>query len=269
MKQFTRHSLATLISATVVSGFSVAHAETNPFAFTELNSGYMQVATAETQSAPVAAPAKTTETPAPAAKSAGHCPEGKCGEMMKPQAAAAKTTEAKCGESKCGAMMQDGKMKPGMEASCGGMMKGKEGSCGMMGNMSQMDHGNAAAATAPKTAEAKCGESKCGAMMQDGKMKSGMEASCGAMMKGKEAACGNVKPATAEKAAATETKPAAPVAKAAPSTPTPAAAPRATANKTTEGQCAAVIEQTHDKPHELSTQLDKRPWGNRKAVVNP
>jgi hypothetical protein len=29
-------------------------------------------------------------------------------------------------------MMEDGKMKAGMEASCGAMMKGKEGACGMM-----------------------------------------------------------------------------------------------------------------------------------------
>jgi uncharacterized low-complexity protein len=41
-----------------------------------------------------------------------------------------------------------------------------------------------------KTAEASCGEGKCGGMMKNGKMSKGMESSCGAMMKGKEGACG-------------------------------------------------------------------------------
>jgi uncharacterized low-complexity protein len=56
-----------------------------------------------------------------------------------------KAAEAKCGEGKCAGMMEDGKMKKGMEGACGEMMKGKEGACGEM-----------------KAAEGKCGEGKCG-----------------------------------------------------------------------------------------------------------
>jgi len=41
-----------------------------------------------------------------------------------------KGKEGKCGEGMCGGMMQDDKMKKGMEGMCGDMMKGKEGACG-------------------------------------------------------------------------------------------------------------------------------------------
>ncbi|TAN66166.1 MAG: hypothetical protein EPN17_14550 [Methylobacter sp.] len=68
-------------------------------------------------------------------------------------------------------------------ASMGGMAKPKaaEGACA--GNKKP---------EAAKATEGKCGESKCGAMMQGDKMKPGMEAACGAMMKGKEGSCGNM-----------------------------------------------------------------------------
>lgn len=107
-------TIALAASAVLTAGIaltpSLASADTaNPFASTELSSGYMQVA------------------------------EGKCGGDMK------KDAEAKCGadmkdaEAKCGADMKDKaeKMKEGKcgEAKCGADMKDKaekmkEGKCG-------------------------------------------------------------------------------------------------------------------------------------------
>ncbi len=79
-------------------------ADTNPFAATEMSSGYMQLAGAE-----------------------GKCGEGKCGEGKKAEG------EGKCGEGKkaegegkCG----EGKKAEG-EGKCGESKKGKsEGKCG-------------------------------------------------------------------------------------------------------------------------------------------
>lgn len=115
MKKLNKTPLATAIGAVVVSAFATTatHAETNPFAMTELSQGYMQVAEAN-----------ENYTVKPFPKNA---------------------KEAACGEGKCGSMMDDDKMKKGMEGACGGMMKGKEGACGMK-----------------KTTEGKCGEGKCG-----------------------------------------------------------------------------------------------------------
>jgi uncharacterized low-complexity protein len=271
MKKLNRFSLTTVIGAAVVSSFSAtANAESSPFAMDELANGYMQAQAKTSTAAPAAAtakPAATTVAPA-AAKTGGSCAEGKCGDMMN-KPAAEKMAEAKCGESKCGAMMENGKMKQGMEMSCGAMMKGKEGACGDMmgqataaapaakaaemscGGMMKGKEGSCgdmvkpAAAPAAKSAEGKCGESKCGAMMENGKMKKGMEASCGAMMKGKEGACGDmVKPAATANSA-----------------PLPENAPD---HKLVEGQCAAVKEITLEKPkHDVSKDANT-PWGNRK-----
>ncbi len=304
MKKFHKTSLATVIGAAVVSGFTAnVNAETNPFAMAELANGYMQTA-ANNTTAP-AAPAAQTAPATPAhdmathhteAKTGGTCAEGKCGAMMKDKegsggemkhapaaaAASAKTEEGKCGEGMCGSMMESGHMKPGMEMSCGAMMKGKEGSCGNMA---------APAATTEHAESAKAHEG----MMQDGHMKSGMdmksgmEMSCGAMMKGKEGSCGEMvhKPAAETAAPAAVHAPVAapaPAAVAKPATPAPAvakpaqaapakpaAAPvRETANKVVEGQCAAVKEETHEasKHHEIENKANA-PWGNRKKVVNP
>ena len=59
---------------TSLASTTVANAAENPFAMSELSSGYMVAGTAE-----------------------GKCGEGKCGEGMKKEA------EGKCGEGKCGA----------------------------------------------------------------------------------------------------------------------------------------------------------------------
>ena len=93
----------TLIGTAVVSAFgtTVAQAEAESFGVTELSSGYMQLAAADTD-----------KKPAKGEKS--------------------KKKEGKCGDGKCGSMMEDGKMKKGQEGKCGDMMKGKEGACGDM-----------------------------------------------------------------------------------------------------------------------------------------
>lgn len=130
MKKMNKSPLAAAMGAAVISTLSVAaHADANPFGMTELNSGYMQVAEGE-----MACGANMGGMD----KSGGHPPanktaEGACaGQKTSPAAAPAKAAEGKCGEGKCGGMMDDGKMKKGMESACGAMMKGKEGSCGDM-----------------------------------------------------------------------------------------------------------------------------------------
>ncbi len=95
----------------------------------------------------------------------------------------------KTGEMACGASMNMEKpMNKAAEGACAGAKKTE-----------------VQPAPAAKTAEGKCGEGQCGAMMEGGKMKKDMEGSCGAMMKGMEGACGAMgktateQPPTAEK----------------------------------------------------------------------
>jgi uncharacterized low-complexity protein len=137
MKKTNKTPFAAAMGTAFLSTFAAtaANAETNPFAMTDMNNGYMQVAEAS----------KSGEA-MPGMKE-GSCGEGKCGGAMqsapktvegacagnKPAPkAAGKATEGKCGEGMCGAMMEGGKMKKGMENMCGAMMKGKEGACGAM-----------------------------------------------------------------------------------------------------------------------------------------
>jgi uncharacterized low-complexity protein len=117
MKKTFKTPFAVTVGAAVISSFAAtaAQAEANPFGMTELSSGYMQVAEMKC-GAEMKMPA------APATKMS----EGTCA-GNKPTA---KAKEGSCGEGKCGAMMQDGKMKAGLEKACGAMMKGKEGACG-------------------------------------------------------------------------------------------------------------------------------------------
>ncbi|MDF1583234.1 MAG: hypothetical protein RQ733_11925 [Methyloprofundus sp.] len=187
MKKTTK-TLTTLGTA-LASSFaaSAVNAESNPFAMTELSSGYMQLAQAD------------------------KAEEMQCGSKMKMD----KKTEAACGEGKCGSMMANGKMKKGLEQSCGAMMKGKEGACGDLQEkastgkvknkgftVNKSGWGNKKASEMKKMDMSKDMDMKsemnrdkgmqgmCGGMMQDGKMKQGMEHKCGAMMKGKEGMCG-------------------------------------------------------------------------------
>lgn len=127
MKKINKTPLAAAMGAALISTFAAtaANAEANPFGMTELTSGYMQVAEAD-------AGKKTGEMSCGAAMGGMEkpkAPEGSCAGNKKPAAAgaASKTTEGSCGD-----MMKDGKMKPGLEHSCGAMMKGKEGACGDM-----------------------------------------------------------------------------------------------------------------------------------------
>ncbi|MDP3332141.1 MAG: hypothetical protein Q8Q40_11515 [Methylococcaceae bacterium] len=205
MKKINKSPLAAAMGAAFISTLaaSPAYAETNPFGLSELSSGYMQVAAAEMA---CGANMDMTKSKAPEGACAGK--PTKAADKPAAAPAADKAAEMSCGEGMCGAMMQGGKMKPGMEASCGAMMKGKEGACGAT-EASGKDEAKAAPSAASghdahaaaaeskpaekpaaKTTEGSCGEGMCGAMMQGDKMKPGMEHSCGAMMKGKDGACG-------------------------------------------------------------------------------
>jgi len=121
MKKMNKTPLAAAMGAALISTFAVTtvNAEVNPFGMTELSTGYMQVAEANTTAKP-AEMACGASMHMPKAKT----PEGACASSAKPST---KGTEGSCGD-----MMKDGKMKPGMEAACGAMMKGKEGACGEM-----------------------------------------------------------------------------------------------------------------------------------------
>jgi uncharacterized low-complexity protein len=130
MKKINKTPFAAAMGTAVLSTLAVtaAHAEASPFAMNDMNSGYMQLAAADT---------------AKSGMKEGSCGEGKCGGAMKaaPKTVegacagnkpANKAAEGKCGEGMCGGMMEGGKMKKGMEGMCGAMMKGKEGACGAM-----------------------------------------------------------------------------------------------------------------------------------------
>ena len=175
MKKINKTPLAAAMGAAFISTFAAtaANAEANPFGMTELSTGYMQVAEADVSN-------KTAEMACGAAMGGmakPKAPEGACAGSKKPAAAAAPTTATpatKATEGSCGDMMKDGKMKPGMEASCGAMMKGKEGACGemmkgesMKGKEGACGEGKKAAAPTPATGEAMKGkEGGCGAQMK-------------------------------------------------------------------------------------------------------
>lgn len=106
----TKKTTVTLVaSAALTAGLALspmtASAEANPFASTELSSGYMQLAEGgcgakKEAEAKCGADKKTThEAKCGAEKKAAH--EAKCGEKMKDKAK--KMEEGKCGEAKCGA----------------------------------------------------------------------------------------------------------------------------------------------------------------------
>lgn len=171
MKKMNKTPLAAAMGAALISTFATtaANAEANPFAMTELSSGYMQLA------------------------------EMKCGASMgMGDAAKSKTAEGACAGSveaakkapggACGAMMKDGKMKPGMEKACGAMMKGKEGACGMTKAKPAEGKCGAACTEGMKNCEAaKAKEGACGDKMKG--CGEGMKG-CTEMMKGKDGSCG-------------------------------------------------------------------------------
>lgn len=85
---------------------SMASAGNNPFASTELSSGYMQLADHHAEE--------------------GKCGEAKCGAEKK----AKEAKEAKCGAEKKAKEAKCGAEKKAKEAKCGAEKKAKEASCG-------------------------------------------------------------------------------------------------------------------------------------------
>ena len=191
MKKTMKTPFAAAMGVALISTLSAtAHAET--FGANELAQGYMQLATND----------KAAETACGAMmnKSGG---EMSCGAMMSgmDHAKAPETkTDTKAAEASCGGMMKDGKMKKGMESSCGAMMKGKEGACGAMPENEKMKEG--ACGGAMKMPEGKCAAA-CGDNMKQCPDAKAKEGACGAkmqgcgdnmqgcmdMMKGKEGGC--------------------------------------------------------------------------------
>ena len=170
MKKLNKTPLAAAMGAALLSSFAptAANAEANPFAATELSTGYMQLAEMKCGASMGMGDAakKTAE---------GACAGNKA-------TAAAKKVEGKCGEGKCG-----GKMKEDM-------MKAKEGSCG-----------KACADNMKNCEAAKTKEGACGANMKGcGEGMSG----CTEMMKSKDGSCGAAKKATEAAPAAAPAVPA-------------------------------------------------------------
>jgi uncharacterized low-complexity protein len=129
----TKKPLAAIMGVAFVAAMSQAvQAAENPFATTELQSGYKVAANHE-----------------------GKCGEGKCGEDMMSKSEKESAKAHKGMEGKCGEEMKDrtekkaAKAKTAMEGKCG------EGKCG--GDMKDK-----AAKKADKAKEGKCGEGKCG-----------------------------------------------------------------------------------------------------------
>ena len=107
MKKIIKTPLAHAMGTMIISGFA-ANADANPFALTELSSGYMQVA--------VDLNNKVNE--------------GACGSNNGAKAPDREKNRRLLRRRQMRRMMSGGKMKKGMENSCGAMMKNKEGACG-------------------------------------------------------------------------------------------------------------------------------------------
>lgn len=116
MKKIHKTPFAIAMGASLLPlAANVAQAESNPFALSELGSGYMQTAEA-----------KSEQTGAEKMKD-GACGEGKCGASMMKQGAAAsgdkKAMEGKCaGNKPAPAPAPAGDAKK-MEGNCGAKMK--------------------------------------------------------------------------------------------------------------------------------------------------
>jgi uncharacterized low-complexity protein len=96
-------ALGTAFAASMAaSNVATAAQNGNPFAMSELSSGYMQLADNHME---------------------GKCGEGRGNKTGKE----GKCGEGKCGEGKCGS---DKQMKKNMEGKCGGEKAKKEGKCG-------------------------------------------------------------------------------------------------------------------------------------------
>ncbi len=132
MKKMNKTPLAAAMGAALVSSLAATavYAEANPFAMTELQSGYMQLAEMQCgasmgmpemkKGVEGACAGKTAATGAQSKAKEGSCGEA-CAEGMK-NCDAAKTKEGACGNNMkgCGEGMK----------GCTEMMKGKDGNCG-------------------------------------------------------------------------------------------------------------------------------------------
>jgi uncharacterized low-complexity protein len=147
MKKMNRTPLAAAMGAALISTFAAmpVNAESNPFAMTEMSSGYMQLAEMKcgaSMGMPDMAKPKAAEGACAGSKTAteaGKKADGSCGAVCKENMKncdAAKTKEGACGEKMkgCGEGM----------AGCTEMMKSKDGSCG-----AKMKATEAAPAAAP------------------------------------------------------------------------------------------------------------------------
>lgn len=112
MKKITKTPFAIAIGASLLPiSINIAQADSNPFALSDLTSGYMQTAEANQD-----AGAKMKD---------GACGEGKCGGAMMQKSTDKKATEGKCAGNKPAAPAVSDKATDGkkMEGNCGANMK--------------------------------------------------------------------------------------------------------------------------------------------------
>ena len=94
MNSVKKTAVAVALGSVVMSSAFVVNAQTNPFGFEAMDTGYQIVG------------------------SEGKCGEAKCGADMK-KAAAEKAKEGKCGEAKCGADVKKAATEKAKEGKCG------------------------------------------------------------------------------------------------------------------------------------------------------
>ncbi|NJA07263.1 MULTISPECIES: hypothetical protein [Methylomonas] len=112
MKKIHKTPFAIAIGASLLPtlGMNAAQAESNPFALTDLGSGYMLTAEAK----PDAAADKMKD---------GSCGEGKCGAAMMKKTPDKTATEGKCAGNKPAASGDKAAEGKKMEGNCGANMK--------------------------------------------------------------------------------------------------------------------------------------------------
>ena len=139
MKKMNKTPLAAAMGAALISSLAAttANAEANPFAMSEMSSGYMQLAEGEMKCGasmgmgqPKTAEGACAGSTAPAKKADGKAKEGSCGAQCQDgmkNCDAAKNMEGACGANMkgCGEGMQGcTEMMKGMDGKCGANMKG-------------------------------------------------------------------------------------------------------------------------------------------------
>ncbi|SUI64831.1 HvfA family oxazolone/thioamide-modified RiPP metallophore [Shewanella morhuae] len=102
MNSVKKTAVAVALGSVVMSSAFVVNAQTNPFGFEAMDTGY-QIVDSEGKCGEVKCGADMKKAAAEKAKE-GKCGEAKCGADVK-KAATEKAKEGKCGEAKCGADM--------------------------------------------------------------------------------------------------------------------------------------------------------------------